>query len=97
MGWAVIHVWIQLSSLVHTRALLGIQLKKKNTEKMLVESMETEAYYMLLMEMNVYKFGRLIYFFLILESYWLLNKGRLIKYSQTCIKQNCIKRSLSFP
>ena len=42
--------------------------KKKNTEKMLVESMETEAYYMLLMEMNVCKFGQLIYFFLILES-----------------------------
>ena len=42
--------------------------KKKNKEKMLVESMETEAYYMLLMEMNVCKFGQLIYFFLILES-----------------------------
>ena len=68
VGWAVIHVWIHLSSLMHTRGLLGIQTKKKNTEKMLVESMETEAYYMLLMEMNVCKFGQLIYFFLILES-----------------------------
>ena len=64
VGWAVIHVWSHLSSfIVHTRALLGIQLKQ-NTEKMLVESRE----------MNVYKFDN----FWPLTTYFFLDLGNLV-------------------
>ena len=65
VGWAVIHVWSHLSSfIVHTRALLGIQLKNKNTEKMLVESME----------MNVCKFDS----FVPRTTYLFLDFGNLV-------------------